>query len=234
MAIEWQRKGVDDYRQEVAEKADDEKLRIVLTKYANDSVNIESLLPSTRSILADCLMLRDCDKNIASKKIRKELQRIQKHAVDLSDLIRDAYPEAAKLLKSSAGKDASPALSHLERGDPFARDDRLQDAATMIGALSEWAEVALEAFMARKAIRPKLILPSYAGSHLAGIYQRLTLRKPTRSNVQSREKPYGQIEGAEFGRFSKDLLSLIDMELSDPARTAAIAKSMVKSSRNGV
>lgn len=230
MGDDLQRKGLDDYRREVTENAGDEKLRTILEKYAIDSVDIEQLLPRTRSILADCLMLTDSDKNIASKKIRGELKAIRKRATDLERLLSAAYPDTVQLLEAAAANDDCQEASHFEQSALIAKDERLQNAKAMIWGLSEWAGKALEGHRARESNRPKLITPSYARARLAGLDQRLTLRRPTRSSIHSREHPYGQKERGEFGRFSDDLLALIGMKLSDEAKKDAIANIKAKSS----
>ena len=202
MTDTWQPKGLTEYWQEVADMVDDRDLRTVLERYSPNLVNVEDLMRPARGILAVCRMAAHYDEAPNQSEIRKSLRNMKKCAADLSKLLALAPADTAKRLEASAIADDSAELARLERGDPFAREVRLQDATLAVGALARWAERALDSAGAAKLGRPPLGTPSRAAGRLARFYEQLSGRKPTRITTAQKSAPFGYVETGDFGRFA--------------------------------
>lgn len=207
MADSWRGKGLDPYKAE-PEAVSEKDIIAVLERYKRTTADIQRLLLDARSVLSLCSMVLHYRKFPRPSYVRDQLKGIQTQASALSLHLAELSLVAANGMAIAAYVDDNVGMAGLERGDPYAKEQRLNDAAVMVEALARWAERALEASQPVKSGQPTKEAWRPLWATLAALYKQLAGRNPTRNMKPSKAHPHGQVEEGEFRRFANDLMDL--------------------------
>lgn len=207
MADTWHEKDLQSYRAE-AKAVSEQAIIAILEKYKQTDIDVQGIVIDARNVLLLCKIELHNRKFPRPSVVRDQLNGVRAQASALSAQLAELSPISAKELRIAAFADDNAEVTGLERGDPYAKELRIDDAALMVQALTRWAERALEMSGPVKSGAPAKKAWGPLWTALEALYRQLTGSNAARIMRHAKTHPYGQAEKGGFRRFANDLMYL--------------------------